>query len=510
MRRARILGALALLAAGACLAGQARAQQVAVHFGAAADTVVGAIPGVAVQVPVNLTNPWYAQVQTATRLTYYFDTTKLQLLGVVPIPGGDSILSISSGPGYLTVVDSGTASGNPTPLYRLRVMLNSGVTDGTYLWVRGDSVALLNNGTKPVWADVGQICHATAMWGDVDLSGGVDSRDALVTLSAAVGLTIPPAFDLALADVDEDGLITSRDALMMLSWTIALPITVTNRVAVAEADACPGLTAPGDNVAFQRTSVGLEALGGASVTPTLIAAATSYAASPQVRLGPDGRTLLYACPGSAGQQICRVDVDTGGVVMVTNDSMARDSSPDWSPSGDSIVYLRNGYLYKVGAGGGFGSMVPGPGNGVQAIDVKWGRDSTKLAYVSPAGAVFVSNSDGTSPVQVVTTGVTGAIQDVRWSPGGDSLAFTVSGDGRFWVVPSAGGAAAIVMAPAGSYVNYGFDWGRQGIIFTYLPAWYYTQVPSIWVIRGVNGPLYRVTQAPPSTIDLGPSWRRSP
>ena len=505
MKRALLVGSVAATLAVAWGTSPARAQ-VAIHFGALTDSAVGAVPGAEVQVAVHVSNPNYYAIQSALKLTFFYDTTKVQLLGAVPY--NDTILSTGTGPGSLTITDSSGASGYDVTLYMLRLKLNVGVTDGSFLWVRGDSAPVQYYGYQQVTQNIGQVCHATTVWGDVDGSETVDSRDALIALSSAVGLPVN-GFNLALADVDEDGLTTSRDALLMLSWSIGLPIYVTNRVAVADPDACPGLTAPGDSVVFQRSPTGLLALGGSAVSPAAISGATNTGSPDgQARLAADGRSVVYVCPGHGGQQICSVDTDTGGVVMLTYDTLATDASPDWSPAGDSILYLKNGQVWKMAADGSGQAFVPATGSGINGVaDVKWGRDSTKLAYAN--GQLHVTASDGTSDVTVTTTGITSGIQSVRWSPGGDSLLFTVSGDSRLRVVPVAGGTPGIVFAPNGSLL--GADWGAQGIVFTYwtslAPG---SGSPSLWVIRGVSGPVFRVTLAPTSTTDRSPAWRRSP
>jgi hypothetical protein len=377
--------------------------------------------------------------------------------------------------------------------------------------VRGDSVTVQSYGSQRVRGSIGQVCHATSLWGDVDASGTVDSRDALIALSAAVGLPVT-GFNLAMADVDEDGLTSSRDALMMLSWSIALAINATNRVAVAQADACPGLTAPGDTVVFERSPAGLFAQGGTAVAPAAIPGATNIGTpEAKARLAVDGRSVVYVCPGHGGQQICRVDADTGGVVILTDDTLATDGSPDWSPAGDSIIYLKNQQVWKMTVNGTGWAMVPGGGNGINgAQQVRWGRDPNKLAYVGSAGQLHTTAGNGSSDVTVTTTGITSGIQTVTWSPAGDSLLFTVSGDTRLWVVPAAGGTPGIVLGLDGSLL--GADWGTQGIVFTYQSngADAGAGPPSVWVVRGVSGPVSRVTQAPLSDTDRSPAWRRSP
>ncbi len=66
------------------------------------------------------------------------------------------------------------------------------------------------------------LCPARGLWGDVDLDGVANSRDALAILSGVVG--IPTGFDLTRGDVDGDGASNTRDVLILLSYSIGLDI----------------------------------------------------------------------------------------------------------------------------------------------------------------------------------------------------------------------------------------------------------------------------------------------
>jgi len=491
----RPLAAAAVLAALAGAAGAARAQT-AVYFEPPADTAIGAVPGVVTPVEIRVRDSVAASIYGGT-LTFYFDTTRVQVVGVLPEPGVglDSIMDTTRGPGAFAVTATGSIlSQTDAPLFQLQLQLKAGATSGTYLWVRSDSMTTVEGSLWSV-GSIGKVCHASTVWGDVSGDGKVDSRDALITLSAAVGLPVS-GFNLGVGDVDGDGLVNSRDALIMLSYAIGLS-TPGARVADGAADACPGLTAPGDSVVFQRNDApaGLYALGATSVVP---AAVPGAAAGVEPRLAPDGRSVAYVCPGAGGMQICRVDADTGGVMQLTDDTLSTDDSPDWSPGGDSIVYIRDGSVVKMGAFGGTPAVVD-----VQsARDVRWGRDSTKLAYVGLSdGALHIAGTSGGGDA-VVTTGFSD-IEAARWSPDGDSLAFTRTTDPRLWVVPAAGGTPTIALGLVGLIT--GGDWSTAGILVSLNKG---SGAPSVWFMRGFDAPIFRVTR--PATSDAAPSWRRSP
>jgi hypothetical protein len=68
----------------------------------------------------------------------------------------------------------------------------------------------------------GEICASSGAFGDVNHDGSVLSNDALLVVTAAVGLPIAP-FTLLNADVDGDGDADTRDALGILSAAVGLP-----------------------------------------------------------------------------------------------------------------------------------------------------------------------------------------------------------------------------------------------------------------------------------------------
>ena len=508
MKRGAFL--LAMLLSATLGVSAARAQgPVIFYLGSLGDTATGIASGSEAQIPVRSINPWYYYSYvyyslTSARLTFVYDTAKVQVLGVQPGSSGlYNITSTVAGPGTFTVSATGDAYGYDAELYGLRVKLKPGVPDGSYLWIKSDSAALCYYsyycsyyGTywKPAVSRIGQVCHATQIWGDVDGNSRVDSRDALITLSAAVGLPVS-GFNLPQGDVDQDGLTNSRDALFMLSYAIAVAAGA-SRVGAGIPDVCPGLTAPGDSVVFHRSDYpGLAYLGGASTTPAAISGATNAVGPGTPQLAHDGRSVVYMCNTN---QICRVDAGTGGVVQLTSDGFT-NFRPSWSPDGDSIVYVRSGTgIIKMRADGSGKVSVGGAG----AIVVRWSPDGTKLAYAN--GSLHIVKTDGTNDV-TVATGVTGSIVTVLWYPAGDSLAFEMSGDPRLWAVPVGGGSATVLEGFAGA-VDPGSDMGPAGRIFSL--DLQDGSPPSIWVVRGRSGPVFRVTR--PTVADHAPAWRRNP
>ncbi len=103
-----------------------------------------------------------------------------------------------------------------TPLVAQQDTLHFSVTE---LYAAGTFAAL-----TPVSTRDGYFCPARGMFGDVDKDGAINSRDALIALSNAVGLDVS-AFDITLGDVDANGATNARDALIILSSAVGLPVT---------------------------------------------------------------------------------------------------------------------------------------------------------------------------------------------------------------------------------------------------------------------------------------------
>ncbi len=118
----------------------------------------------------------------------------------------------------------------------------------------------------------GLFCPARGRYGDIDGDGNVNSRDALLALSHAVGLPTAP-YDITLGDVDGNGQTTARDALIMLTAAVGMDVSGTRVWGVA-GGACtsgalatlmiaPGAT--GDLLPGEQVQLELRALAGGTL-----------------------------------------------------------------------------------------------------------------------------------------------------------------------------------------------------------------------------------------------------
>ena len=93
-------------------------------------------------------------------------------------------------------------------------------------------------GAIPVQATPGTVCTSGGKFGDINNDGSILSNDALLIVTAAVGLPIAP-YTLGNGDVDADGDADTRDALIILSSAVGLP-TGGFRVGQPSGGACGG------------------------------------------------------------------------------------------------------------------------------------------------------------------------------------------------------------------------------------------------------------------------------
>lgn len=219
MRRALVL---ALLAA-AFVPLRARAQTITAAPGGEMSSVVGM--SFSVPVYVDMTARPEKLGSFAARLRW--NPAVLQLTSNAPGSFGTITLnedSLASGVVRLAGVNPAGAGGlitlvnlQFTPLVAQPDTVHLSVTElfaaGTFADLTGGSLTVRN----------GYYCPARGRLGDIDNDGNINSRDALIALSNAVGLDVS-AFDITLGDVDASGTTNARDALIILSSAVGLPV----------------------------------------------------------------------------------------------------------------------------------------------------------------------------------------------------------------------------------------------------------------------------------------------
>jgi hypothetical protein len=389
------------------------------------------------------------------------------------------------GPTYVEFSASGCAPVGSFggDLVRFRLRLEPGPATGAVLYADPVSVSQSDGTPRPNdgEAALAEICLGTTVWGDVDADGAVGSRDALIALAGAVGLPTG-GFTLSYGDVDSDGRVTSRDALFMLSRAVELP-TFGSRTGQAIAEHCAPQVALPDSLYYQ-TEGGSRATPGVSGLTIRVPGDTAFAITGdsaanffngtkwRPRVSPADGSVLVACYyNTSNSQICRRDAG-GALTLLTSFPFNVHESPDWSPAGDSIIYVRDGQTFIMDAGGGGQSAIPGTPSFVNSVAWNPQAGSRVIAYTTQGsnGAVHTRNLD-TGADAVVAAGdflVTRGQPDlVDWNPAGDSLAFAMFIDNKKAVII----APAIASAPLTKRVSSELAsaneplWRSDGIVF---------------------------------------------
>jgi len=113
----------------------------------------------------------------------------------------------------------------------------------------------------------------------------------------------------------------------------------------------------------------------------------------QPAISPDGRSIAYAAGTSAKTRIYVRQVAGGRASPLTDDSVASQASPHWSPDGTRILYLDRGAAFSAPAAGGPARQEVPVGNGSPVSSAVWAKDGQTIAYVV-ADSLFIRNPAG--------------------------------------------------------------------------------------------------------------------
>lgn len=475
MRRVLLVAVLLL---GLPLAARAQTGQgIQVYYDLQGDSVVAAASGAAFSVVLVSYDPYGWGVDSfAVRIP--FDATRLAFLGATKLCPDSTPLNATPGAGFV-IVSAPSCGAYPygQPLARLTFQLQPGVTDGTVLGMR--PLALIDNGTQnrtlDFITDFLQVCHASGVWGDIDLDTRVNSRDALIALSNAVGMPTG-GFNVAPGDVDADGQVTSRDALAMLSASINLS-TSGFRVGSGIADACARQTVLPRPLYFVRDGAqpGLNGVSGLAIRAANDSSMTIPGDSADIatiqwrpRVSPDGSEVLFVCANDFGWfNICKASADGSNKVVLTN-VIRTEYSPDWSPAGDSIVFVTGGSVWMMDAAGQGQRLVPGPA-GAAHVTWKPGVGNRTIAYIDANGngSIHTLDLDTGLDVLLFDAGAIGTFgpRYIDWNLAGDSLLFDFQLDLQYAI-----GAVSATPGPLDVRLHlisgaYHPLWTDQGVVF---------------------------------------------
>ncbi len=407
----------------------------------------------------------------AFTLRVYFDPARVSFVDAQTIcPDSASFaLTTVTGSNYVEFSAAGCASVQyfQHNVVQAHFALAGGAVDGSVLYI--DPVTLQDrNGADRTFdrvGDVTEVCHASGLWGDVSGDGNVNSLDALITLSGAIGLPTG-SYTLTDADVDADGQVTSRDALLMLSASIGLS-TSGYRVGQGIVDACAPEALFPRPLYFVHEGLGLavRAANGTTVTVPGDSADASVAYNWRSRVSPDGSgAVLFICLNNLGYpQVCKSDANGSNVVNLTPGDFNIDQSPDWSPAGDSIVYVTSNQIWVMAADGSnqhFMLSTPTNVNGVAWQPVLGSRTVAYSNFLNGGEVHTVLLDDPATDKTVYASGPNNATPSrVDWNQAGDSLYFQLVVDNQFQLAA----APAVLGGPYSVRVSL---WGGA-----FAPAW---------------------------------------
>ena len=166
----------------------------------------------------------------------------------------------------------------------------------------------------------GQFCPARGQYGDINQDAAVNSADALIAVTHAVGLSVGTV-DIALGDVDADGSTGTRDALGILSHAVGLP-TTGFRILITAAGGCT--TNPSAGFAILPNAVGqlvagqmvrFEARVNPAGTPQSVLALEWLSGNPAVATVDSLGRVTAVAPGSTVIRAIREHTDTTQVVL---------------------------------------------------------------------------------------------------------------------------------------------------------------------------------------------------
>jgi tricorn protease len=283
----------------------------------------------------------------------------------------------------------------------------------------------------PMWID-GKIYF------DSDRDGKLNLYSYDVATKEIKQLTFEKTFDIGWPSCDDAGRIVYE-----LDGELQIYDTTTG------ANKKISITVPDDAVAMR---------------PSRVSAAKNIE---QFGLSPKGERALFCARGD----IFTAPIEKGPTRNLTNSSNAHDKWPAWSPDGKKIAFIsdRTGEdeIYLVNQDG-MGDLEQLTSNGHEMRYLpKWSPDGKQIAFTDKNGKIWVLDIATKKLTEVVDVKRDQTL-DYTWSPDGNYLAFSMSGENEFsavyiWsekenklhqVTPSLFNSGEPVWDPAGNYLFY--------------------------------------------------------
>ncbi len=492
------------------LASAARAQTVSFKL-PVGDTVFPVVAGRTAQIDLQVSTGGAGLKEYS--ITLFLDRSRFRLVAADTVPGGFGLPQPSvdtSIADQITLSASGTGSNFSTvQVARLTFEASSQVGPGSLVSLKADSLTNFSGASLlPGYRfDLLDMCQADRIWGDVAVDFKVNSRDALVVITAAVGLSVSgPSFDLAPGDVDLDRQVTTRDALFIVSHGIGLS-DPNGRVGKAIPARCGPLTAAPDDMLFFRGNSLYGVAQGDSIPVSFLLSPVPVRALGAV-WSPNRSRILYTASTSAyWYEVLSAD-STGSTVDTLTRNTAWDGGADWSPDGTQIAFVSNRSsprsVWIMNADGSNPRRVTTTVT-VAEQRVSWRPDGTLIAFVGYSvccsNSVWIVGVDGTGLKEIVSAGESPS--DVVWSTNGDTLYYGSGSLGRVRQVVVSDLARDYISRLVGNSHSPGAS--RVGPAFLSQRRSPY----DFFLRRSSDGRHLRLVRGTSSTLDWGISFRRT-
>ena len=113
----------------------------------------------------------------------------------------------------------------------------------------------------------------------------------------------------------------------------------------------------------------------------------------QPALSPDGRFVAYAAGSATQMRIFIRPVGGGRTIPLSDDSMAVETQPRWSPDGSMLLFLTHGGASVAPALGGASRAVAAPSPTSEVRSAVWSPNGHEIAFIR-SDSVFVSAANG--------------------------------------------------------------------------------------------------------------------
>ena len=180
---------------------------------------------------------------------------------------------------------------------------------------------------------------------------------------------------------------------------------------------------------------------------------------------PDRTRIVFTAGRHSASDVFVWTVGSDDPIRITKTENRAESSPTWSPDGNSVAFIGQGeppQVYVARADGG-GSAAQLTKDRAHKTDVEWSPGGRTLA-VETSNGIRLMAADGSSSRMLTRNG---RDSEMTWAPNGSRLAFVRRNDGGsdIWVLDVAGGEAA--RATNGPGRDLEPEWSPDGSLIAY-------------------------------------------